>query len=55
MKAFVLRRLWDILQGVIPQEGPKAFPLTPEQRQAILEIVADTVPGLPDYWKAATP
>jgi len=55
MKAFVYRRLWDILQGTIPQKGPGAFPLTPEQRQAILEIVADTVPNLPEYWKAETP
>ncbi|MBI1318918.1 MAG: hypothetical protein GC168_08205 [Candidatus Hydrogenedens sp.] len=45
MKSVVFRKLWDSLSGAVPSA------LTPEQRRAIVEIVRDTLPELPPYWK----
>jgi hypothetical protein len=49
-KDYVLRRMWEILSG---QDQSKQFAhLTPSDRQAILEILRDTLPNLPDSWQA---
>lgn len=45
----VYRRLWDILDGKVKDR--EYAHLTPTDRQAIKEILIDTKPGLPDYWK----
>jgi hypothetical protein len=51
VKAHVYGRLWDILNDRDVQKGdPK---LSAEDRRAIIEILRDTKPDLPDYWKGA--
>jgi hypothetical protein len=52
MKAHLYQRLWDILSG--KDTNPDFEKLTSDDRRAILEILCDTRPGLPDYWKTAT-
>lgn len=48
-KAYVYRRLHDVLTGKV---GDKAFAhLSAADRRAILEIVRETKPGLPGYWR----
>jgi hypothetical protein len=48
-KAFVYRRLWEVLSG---QDTSKDFAhLSAGDRTAIREILRDTQPGLPAYWK----
>jgi hypothetical protein len=48
-KEYVYRRLWEVLTG---KDQTKDFAhLSPADRQAILEILRETKPGLPDYWK----
>jgi len=50
MLQYVWRRLWDILTA---DEPPKEFRhLSAEDRQAIIEILRDTKPNLPDYWRS---
>jgi hypothetical protein len=45
----IYRRLWEVLAD---QENSAAFArLSSVDRQAILEILLDTKPGLPEYWK----
>jgi hypothetical protein len=52
VKDDIYRRLWEILNV---RETEKDAPhLAAEDREAILEILADTKPGLPDYWKSAS-
>jgi len=51
IKAHIYQRLWDILTG--KDTKPEYERVTPETRQAILTILRDTKPGLPDYWKTA--
>jgi hypothetical protein len=46
----VYRRLWEILTD--HDQSPAFARRTSAQRKAILEILRDTKPGLPDYWKA---
>ncbi len=47
----VYRRLYEILTG---QDKTKAFAeISAADRQAVLEIVRATKPGLPGYWKSA--
>jgi len=46
---FVYRRLWEILSG--KDDSKQYSRLTAEDRRAILEILIETKPGLPDYWK----
>jgi hypothetical protein len=47
----VYRRLYDVLSGT---ERSKTFSrLSDGDRRAILEILLDTKPGLPAYWKAS--
>lgn len=49
-KGYVWRRLWDIVSGA---DNRKEFvaALTPEERAAIREIIADTKPNRPAYWR----
>lgn len=49
VRDLVWRRLFDILTGKDPSE--KFAHLSPEDRSAILAILRDTKPSLPDYWK----
>lgn len=45
----IYRRLWEVLSG---QDTSSDFAhLTPEDRVAVQEILRETKPGLPDYWK----
>jgi hypothetical protein len=48
MKDYVWQRLWKILSGEDPSE--KFAHLSPDDRQAIKEILRDTKPGLPAAW-----
>lgn len=50
MKAHLYGRLWDILNG--KDSNHEFIKLTPKDRSAILEILRETKPGLPDYWRA---
>ena len=52
VKDYVLRRLWEILNGRDPS---REFPhLTAADRKSILEILPTTKPDLPDYWRSAS-
>jgi hypothetical protein len=49
VKDYVLRRLYDVLSG---KDMDKAFAhLSADDKTAILEILRDTLPNLPAYWK----
>jgi hypothetical protein len=48
-KSYVYRRLFEVLTG--PAQGPEFASLSAGDRQAILEILIATKPGLPDEWK----
>jgi hypothetical protein len=51
VKEHVYRRLWDVLNGgKLGKDGPE---LAAEDREAILAILRETKPDLPDYWKPA--
>ena len=45
----VYRRLYDVLSG--KNTSPKFARLSAEDRRAILEILRETKPGLPAYWR----
>jgi len=48
-KDYVYRRLHEVLTG---QDTTKPFEhLTPDDRTAVREILLDTLPDLPDYWR----
>ncbi len=48
-KEAIYRRMWQILSG---QEKEKKYArLSPADRRAIVEILRDTKPDLPDYFK----
>jgi hypothetical protein len=49
VKERVYRRLYDILSG--KDTNPKFANLSAADRKAIIQIVAATKKGLPDYWK----
>ena len=50
MKDYILRRLHAILTG---RDSRPAFGhLSPGDRRAILEILRETLPNLPDYWRS---
>ena len=49
---YVLRRMREVLSG--QDESKKFAHLTANERQAILEILRDTLPDLPDSWRAST-
>ncbi len=51
VKDYVYKRLWEILNG--RSDGKEEPQLASEDRQAILEILVETKPDLPDYWKAS--
>ena len=53
VKELVYQRLWEILDGRVP--GKDELHLAAEDREAIVEILRETKPGLPDYWKAPAP
>jgi hypothetical protein len=48
----VYRRLYDVLSG--KDQNPKFAHLSAADRRAILEILLETKPNLPDYWNLAT-
>jgi len=50
-KQKIYRRIYDVLSG--KNQDPKFSTLSAEDRQAILEILRDTKPGLPSYWMAS--
>ena len=51
-KDYVLRRMWEVLSG---HDQSKQFAhLTASDRRAILEILRDTLPNLPDSWQPKT-
>jgi hypothetical protein len=52
MRQYVWQRLWDVLAKGIDAE--KYAHLSPADRQAIVEIIRETKPELPDYWKTET-
>jgi hypothetical protein len=45
----VFRRLYDVLTGA--DTNPKFNKLPAEERRAIIQILLDTKPNLPDYWR----
>jgi len=45
----LLQRLYHVLTGQDPD--PQFAKLTPGDRQAVLEILRETKPNLPDYWR----
>jgi hypothetical protein len=47
-KRYVWKRLWDVLAKGADAEKYKH--LSPSDRQAIIEIIADTKTTVPDYW-----
>lgn len=49
VKTYVYQRLWEALNGESSKKDD--FHLAAEDRQAILEILLETKPDLPDYWK----
>lgn len=49
VKEYVYQRLWDVLGG--RETGREFAHLGEGDRRAILEILRDTKPNLPDYWK----
>jgi hypothetical protein len=49
VKDYVLRRLWDVLNG--RDTGKEYAHLTAADRQAIREILVATKKDLPDYWR----
>ncbi len=50
VKDYIYRRLWEILDG--RRNGKDDPHLAAEDRAAILDILRETKPDLPDYWKA---
>ncbi len=51
VKEYVWRRLWEVLSG---RDTSQEFAhLSQRDRQAILEILRETKPGLPDSWQTA--
>jgi hypothetical protein len=49
VRARIYQRLYDVLSG--KDQDVKFAKLSPADRQNVLEIVRDTKPGIPDYWK----
>jgi hypothetical protein len=51
VKDYIYQRLWDVLNGrTVLKDDPQ---LAADDRRAILEILRETKPDLPDYWNAA--
>ncbi len=53
MRTYVWQRLWSVLSG--EDQSPKFAHLSAADRQAIIEILRETKPNLPEYWKAVSP
>lgn len=53
IRAHLYQRLWEIVSG--KDKAPEFEGIAPETRRAILEIVQDTKPGLPNYWTRKDP
>jgi hypothetical protein len=51
-KEAIYKRMWQILSG--QENEPKYARLSLADRQAIVEILRDTKPGLPDYFQSVT-
>lgn len=51
IREMILERLWNVLTG--KDADPQFARLSTEDRQAILEILRETKPNLPAYWKAS--
>lgn len=49
MREHLLQRLYAILRG--QDRDPQFARLTPEDRKSILEILRETKPSLPEYWR----
>ena len=49
VKEYIYAELWDVLGG--RKTGKEFAHLGEEDRRAILDILRDTKPNLPDYWK----
>jgi hypothetical protein len=49
-REYVLRRLWEVLSG--QDQSEKFAHLNPADRAAVLAILRDTLPDLPEYWVA---
>ncbi|HEY1335966.1 MAG TPA: hypothetical protein VGF59_00585 [Bryobacteraceae bacterium] len=52
-KSAVYARLWEILSG--KETAAKYRRLSAAERRAVIEILRETKPGLPDYFKAVAP
>jgi hypothetical protein len=52
VKDYIYQGLWDILTGKRQKKDDPQ--LSADDRKAILEILRETKPGLPDYWKPPT-
>jgi len=52
VKDHVYRRLWEILTARASGKDDPHY--SAEDRRAIVEILRETKPGLPDYWKSPT-
>ena len=50
-KTAIYKRMWEVLSGRETAEAYKH--LTQADRQAVVDILVDTLPGLPDYFQAA--
>jgi hypothetical protein len=48
-KAYVYRRLYEVLTGNVTDKA--LAHLSADDRRAILQILRETKPGLPDYWR----
>lgn len=53
MKSYVYQRLYDVLTNV--DTAPEFKHLRPEDRLAVLQILRETKPHLPDYWHEKAP
>ena len=51
VREYVLRRVYDVLTG--EDQSPEFAHLSAADRTAIREILVETKPNLPDYWRAA--
>ncbi len=52
VREYVLQRLWHVLTATEPEE--KFAHLSAADRNAIVEILRDTKPGLPEYWSESS-
>jgi hypothetical protein len=53
VREYVLRRMWEVLSG--QDQSEKFAHLSASDRRAIVEILRETLPDLPEYWHVAAP